>query len=117
MFTQYLNVAGNSQTATVAINCFVTPVNVGYALLVTGNLTCTLAYTFDDLTGAYLNATSNQAANGTATWFNQNANATANLTGSITFPIGGLRLTTASSTANTGTATLVYIQTGLDSPG
>ena len=115
MYTQYLSVVGAAQTATANINCFVTPVNIGYALLVTGNLTATLAYTFDDVTGTYPNP--NTASMGSPTWFNQNANATANVTGSFTFPIGGLRLTTAVGTANVGTATLVYIQAGLDSPG
>ncbi len=115
MYTQYLTAAGSSATAIANINCYVTPVNVGYALLVTGNLTCTLAYTFDDVTGFAANP--NSASLGSPTWFNQNANATANVTGSFTFPIGGLRLTTSNTTANTGTATLVYIQAGLDSPG
>lgn len=114
MYTQYLSAAGANQTATAAINGFVTPVNIGYALLITGSLTATLSYTFDDVTGTYPNP--NTASLGSPTWFNQNANVTANVTGSFTFPIGGLRLTTAVATTNTGTATLVYIQSGLASP-
>lgn len=93
------------------MNSMVTPMNIGVAMLITGNATGSIEYTFEDpggVGGPYTNPTTS-----TPTAFTLIAAAAANATGSIAFPISAVRVT---KTAGTGTVTGVFVQAGIAGP-
>lgn len=83
---------------------YVSPFNVGLNVVVTGTITYTVQYTFDDVFAPGFSAAS-------ANWTNHPSLTTQSATkdSNIAYPVRGIRLTTS---AGTGTATLTIIQAG-----
>lgn len=85
-------------------NQYVTPFNIALNVLVTGTVTYTVQYTFDDVFAAgYLPASGNWTAHPNLTA------QTATKDSNIAYPVTGVRLNV---TAGTGNAVLTIIQAG-----
>jgi hypothetical protein len=83
---------------------YLTPFNVSLAVVVTGTITYTVQYTYDDVFAPNYNpATGNWLPHPSLTA------QTATKDSNIAYPVRGVRLTTS---AGTGTATLTVIQAG-----
>lgn len=80
--------------------------SVGFGVVVTGTLTYTVQYTFDDVYSPTFNPA-------TATWFNHPvvASQTASNVGNFAFPIRGMRLNVTAYTS--GSAVMTVLQSGL----
>lgn len=98
-----VSVTGVGNSNPVVVDQRIAPTNIGLAVIVTGTITYTVQYTFDDVFAAnYTPASGN--------WFNHPT-----LTGStsqnsnIAYPVTAVRLTTS---AGTGTAAMTMIQAG-----
>ena len=94
---------GTGSTAVIPIDYLLTPVSVGFGVVVvTGSVNYTVQHTFDE------------AIRGTPTnWFDHATIAaqTATKTGSYDFPISAIRVTVNSGT---GSAALTVLQAGID---
>lgn len=98
-----VSVTGVGESNPVVIDQRIAPTNIGLAVIVTGTITYTAQYTFDDVfANGYTASTGN--------WFNHPT-----LTGSssqnsnIAYPVTAVRLTTS---AGTGSAAMTIIQAG-----
>lgn len=91
---------GVGSSGAIVVNTNVTPVNIGFGVLVTGTVTYTVQHTFDD------------PAVGFTTWFSHPTvvDETTNQDGNYAFPVTGIKLLV---TAGTGTATLKLVQAGI----
>jgi len=91
---------GVGSTAAIVVNTNISPVNIGFGVIVSGTVDYTVQHTFDD------------PEVGFTTWFPHPtiaAQAT-NQDGNYAFPVTGIRLTVNSGG---GTATLKLIQAGI----
>lgn len=100
MKQQTVSQTGVGSSNNIVINTNVTPVNIGFGVIVTGTVTYTVQHTFDD------------PAVGFSTWFSHPTvvDETTNQDGNYAFPVTGVKLLV---TAGTGTATLKLIQAGI----
>jgi hypothetical protein len=91
---------GTGSTSAIVVNTNVTPVNIGFGVIVSGTVNYTVQHTFDD------------PAVGFTTWFPHPtiASQSANADGNYAFPVTGIRLTVNSGG---GTATLKLVQAGI----
>jgi hypothetical protein len=99
MRVQTVSRTGTGSTDAIVINTNVTPVNIGFAVVVTGTVNYSVQYTYDDPSGF-------------TTWFDDATitSKTGNEDGSINFPITGLKVLVNSGT---GTVTLSVVQAGI----
>ena len=99
-----LSVTAVGNSAVDPLDHYLTPFNVSLGVVVTGTITYTVQYTYDDVFAAgYTPASGNWLP---ATGLSAQ---TTTKDGSISFPVTGVRLNTS---AGTGTATLTVIQAG-----
>jgi hypothetical protein len=99
-----LSVTGVGNSVPDPLDHYLTPFNVSLAVVVTGTITYTVQYTYDDVFAANYNpATGNWLPHPSLTA------QTATKDSNIAYPVRGVRLTTS---AGTGTATLTVIQAG-----
>ena len=99
-----LSVTGVGTSAVDPLDHFLTPFNVSLGVTVTGTITYTVQYTYDDVFAANYNpATGNWLPHPSLTA------QTATKDSNIAYPVRGVRLTTS---AGTGTAVLTVIQAG-----
>ena len=91
---------GVGSSGSIVVNTNVSPVNIGFGVLVTGTVTYTVQHTFDD------------PATGFSTWFSHPTvvDETTNQDGNYAFPVTGIKLLV---TAGSGTATLKLVQAGI----
>lgn len=100
MKLQSLSQTGSGSTSAMVVNTNVSPVNIGFGVIVSGTVNYTVQHTFDD------------PAVGFSTWFPHPtiASQAANADGNYAFPVTGIRLTVNSGG---GTATLKLVQAGI----
>ena len=100
MKQQTLSQTGAGSTSAIVVNTNVTPINIGFGVIVSGTVNYTVQHTFDD------------PATGFSTWFPHPtiASQATNQDGNYAFPVTGIRLTVNSGG---GTATLKLIQAGI----
>jgi len=100
MKVQTVSRTGTGSTDAVVINTNISPVNVGFAVVVTGTVNYSVQYTYDD------------PATGFTTWFDDATitSKTGNEDGAINFPITGLKVLVNSGT---GVVTLKAVQAGI----
>lgn len=93
---------GDGPSATVPMDHYQNPFNVGFAVVISGTVNYTVQHTFDDVFNASV----------TPTWFNHPsiASQAVNNNGNYAFPVTALRVTVNSGS---GTATLTIIQAGM----
>lgn len=98
------SITGVGTSSVCPTDHYVSPFNVALNVVVSGTITYTVQYTFDDVFAANYNPS-------TGNWTNH-ASLTAQTTtkdSNIAYPVRGIRLTTS---AGTGVATLTIIQAG-----
>jgi hypothetical protein len=100
MKQQTVSQTGIGSTSAIVVNTNVSPINIGFGVLVSGTVNYTVQHTFDD------------PATGFSTWFPHPtiASQAANADGNYAFPVTGIRLTVNSGG---GTASLKLIQAGI----
>lgn len=99
-----LSVTGVGNSIPDPLDHYLTPFNVSLGVVVTGTITYTVQYTYDDVFAANYNpATGNWLPHPSLTA------QTATKDSNIAYPVRAVRLTTS---AGTGTATLTVIQAG-----
>jgi hypothetical protein len=100
MKVQTVTRTGAGSTAAVVINTNVTPVNIGFAAVVTGTINYSIQFSYDD------------PAIGFTTWFDDATitSKTGNEDGSINFPITGIK---ALVNSGTGSIALSVVQAGI----
>lgn len=100
MKLQTVSQTGVGSSTPIVMNTNCNPFNVGFGVIVTGTVTYTIQHTFDD------------PAVGFTTWFSHPtiASKTDNQDGNYAFPVTGIKVLV---TANSGTATLKLIQSGI----
>ena len=100
MKLQALAQTGAGSTSAIVVNTNISPVNIGFGVIVSGTVNYTVQHTFDD------------PSVGFTTWFPHPtiASQAANADGNYAFPVTGIRLTVNSGG---GTATLKLIQAGI----
>jgi hypothetical protein len=100
MKQQTVSQTGVGSTSAIVVNTNVSPINIGFGVLVSGTVNYTVQHTFDD------------PATGFSTWFPHPtiASQAANADGNYAFPVTGIRLTVNSGG---GTASLKLIQAGI----
>jgi hypothetical protein len=100
MKVQTVSKTGTGSTDAVVINTNITPVSIGFAVVVADTVNYTVQYTYDD------------PSVGFTTWFDDPtiASKTGNEDGSINFPITGLKTLVNSGT---GTVTMKVVQAGI----
>lgn len=100
MRVQTVSRTGVGSTTAVVINTNVTPVNIGFAVIVTGTVNYSVQYTYDD------------PVSGFTTWFDDVTitSKTGNEDGSVNFPITGLKVLVNSGT---GSVTMNVVQAGI----
>ena len=100
MKQQTVSKTGTGSSDVIVVNTNVTPVNIGFGVLVTGTVTYTVQHTFDD------------PATGFSTWFSHPTvvDETTNQDGNYAFPVTGIKVLV---TAGDGTAALKLIQAGI----
>ena len=98
------SVTGVGTSNVNATDHYVSPFNVALSVIVSGTITYTVQYTFDNVFAANFNPS-------TATWTDHPSltSQSTTLSSNIAYPVQGIRLKT---TAGTGTATLTMIQAG-----
>ena len=100
-----ITISGVSNSNPVPIDSYVSPSNLGMAVIVTGTTTYKVQYTFDDVFAKGYDPT-----DGTYTWFDQpTLVGSASLNSNIAYPVTAVRIIT---TAGTGSVKLVIIQAG-----
>ena len=97
MKQQTVSKTGTGSSNVIVVNTNVTPVNIGFGVVVTGTVTYTVQHTFDD------------PATGFSTWFSHPTvvDETTNQDGNYAFPVTGIKVLV---TAGDGTAALKLIQ-------
>lgn len=100
MKLQTVSKTGTGSSSAIVVNTNVTPVNIGFGVIVTGSVNYTVQHTFDD------------PAVGFTTWFPHPTIAaqSANADGNYAFPVTGIRVTVNSGG---GSATLKLVQAGI----
>lgn len=100
MKQQTVSQTGVGSSGNIVVNTNVSPVNIGFGVIVDGTVTYTVQHTFDD------------PATGFTTWFSHPSvvDQTTNDDGNYAFPVTGIKLLV---TAGDGTATLQLIQAGI----
>ena len=100
MKQQTVSKTGTGSSNVIVVNTNVTPVNIGFGVVVTGTVTYTVQHTFDD------------PATGFSTWFSHPTvvDETTNQDGNYAFPVTGIKVLV---TAGDGTAALKLIQAGI----
>ena len=100
MKQQTVSKTGVGSSNAIVINTNVTPVNIGFGVVVTGTVTYTVQHTFDD------------PAVGFTTWFSHPtiASKTDNQDGNYAFPVTGVKVLVNSGS---GTATMNLLQAGI----
>ena len=100
MKQQTVSKTGVGSSDSIVINTNVSPVNIGFGVIVTGTVTYTVQHTFDSPTVGF------------STWFSHPTvvDKTTNQDGNYAFPVTGVKLLV---TAGTGTASLQLIQAGI----
>lgn len=99
-----ISLIGSPMTSNVVpIDNYISPSNMGIAVVVSGTITYKVQYTFDNVFAQnYVPASGN--------WFDHpTLTGSASLNSNIAYPVTGIRLTTS---AGTGTATMTIIQAG-----
>lgn len=100
-----LSVTGVNNSPVYPVDTYISPSNMGLAVVVSGTITYKVQYTFDDIFAAGYSPTA-----GTSTWFDHpTLTGSASLNSNIAYPVRGIRI---SSSAGSGTATLTIIQAG-----
>lgn len=100
-----ITISGVSNSNPVPIDSYVSPSNLGMAVIVTGTTTYKVQYTFDDVFAKGYDPTA-----GTSTWFDHpTLVGSASLNSNIAYPVTAVRIIT---TAGTGSVKLVIIQAG-----
>lgn len=100
-----LTVTGVGNSGVMAPDPYISPFNVALSVLVTGSVTYTVQYTFDNVYAAnYSPASGNWTSHPSLT------SQTATKDSNIAYPVTGIRVITLSGT--TGTAALTIIQAG-----
>lgn len=91
---------GVGSSGAIVVNTNVSPVNIGFGVIVEDSVTYTVQHTFDD------------PAVGFTTWFSHPTvvDETTNQDGNYAFPVTGIKLLV---TAGEGTATLKLVQAGI----
>jgi hypothetical protein len=101
----YFTISGASGVSPVfPVNAYIAPTNLGLGATVTGTITYTVQYTFDDVFAANYNPSSGNWVNHptlTAQTTSKDSN--------IAYPVSGVRII---STAGTGSVTLTIIEAG-----
>ena len=99
-----ISITGSSRNSNVVpIDNYISPANMGMAVVVSGTITFKVQYTFDDVFAKGYDPTSGN-------WFDHpTLVGSASVNSNIAYPVSGIRLIT---TAGTGTATLTIIQAG-----
>jgi len=89
------------------IDYYISPANIALNVVVTGSITYTVQYTFDDVFAAGYDP-----ANGN--WTNHPTLVTKTVTAdsNISYPVRGIRIISPASPSSTGNATLTIIQGG-----
>lgn len=101
----YLPLTGVGNSPVYVVDNYISPANLGLAVVVSGTITYKVQYTFDNV---FANGYSPTA--GTSTWFDHpTLVGSASGNSNVAYPVTGIRLVT---TAGTGTATLTIIQAG-----
>ena len=100
MRVQTVSKTGTGSSSPVVINTNVTPVNIGFAAVVSGTVNYSIQFSYDD------------PAVGFTTWFDDVSitSKTGNEDGSINFPISAIKVLINSGS---GTVTLNVIQAGI----
>lgn len=100
MKVQTVSRTGAGSTSAVVINTNVTPVNIGFAVVVTGTVNYSVQYSYDSPSAGF------------TTWFDDATitSKTGNEDGSINFPITGLKVLVNSGA---GTVTMNVVQAGI----
>lgn len=100
MRVQTVSRTGTGSTDAVVINTNISPVNIGFAVVVTGTVNYSVQFTYDD------------PSVGFTTWFDDVSitSKTGNEDGSINFPITGMKVLVNSGS---GTVTMNVVQAGI----
>lgn len=100
MKLQTVSRTGVGSSAAIVVNTNISPVNIGFGVVVTGSATYTVQHTFDN------------PGSGFVTWYPHPtiASKTDNQDGNYAFPVTGIRIVVS---LNGGTATLNLIQAGI----
>jgi hypothetical protein len=100
MKVQTVSKTGAGSSDSLVINTNISPVNIGFAVVVTGTVNYSVQFSYDD------------PAVGFTTWFDDVSitSKTGNEDGSINFPITGIKVLVNSGT---GTATMSVVQAGI----
>lgn len=99
MKVQIVSKTGTGSTSAVVVNTNCSPVNIGFGVVVSGTVNYTVQYTFDD------------PGVGFTTWYDTaTASKTDNQSGSILFPVTGVK---ALVNSGTGSVTLSVVQAGI----
>lgn len=100
MKLQTVSQTGVGSSSAIVVNTNISPVNIGFGVVVTGSATYTVQHTFDN------------PGSGFVTWYPHPtiASKTDNQDGNYAFPVSGIRIVVS---LNTGTATLNLIQAGI----
>lgn len=104
---RYVSQTGTGSSDWQIANTDISPASFGIAVLVSGTVTYTFEYAYEDPSGTYPNPTGAQP---TAFALTALSSKSANTDSSIAFPIAAWRITV---TAGTGTAQAVVIQAGI----
>lgn len=100
-----LSLTGVGNSAVFPVDTYISPSNMGLAVVVSGTITYKVQYTFDNVFADGYSPTA-----GTSTWFDHpTLVGSASGNSNVAYPVTGIRLVT---TAGTGTATLTIIQAG-----
>lgn len=98
-----VSVTGVGDSNPVVIDQRIAPTNIGLAVIVTGTITYTVQYTFDDVFADGYTASSGN-------WFNHpTLTGSSSLNSNIAYPVTAVRLTTS---AGNDTAAMTVIQAG-----
>ena len=100
MKQQTVSQTGVGSSSSIVVNTNISPVNIGFGVVVSGTVNYTVQHTFDD------------PATGFSTWFSHPtvASQAANADGNYAFPVTGIKVLVNSGS---GTASLKLIQAGI----
>lgn len=96
-------VTGVGNSPVYAVDTYISPSNMGLAVVVSGTITYKVQYTFDNVFASNYVASSGN-------WFDHpTLTGSASLNSNIAYPVTGIRLSTS---AGSGSATLTIVQAG-----
>ena len=100
MKLQTVSQTGVGSSSSLVVNTNISPVNIGFGVIVSGTVNYTVQHTFDD------------PATGFSTWFAHPtvASQTTNQDGNYAFPVTGIKVLVNSGA---GSATLKLVQAGI----